>query len=290
VATTTEVVEVAQFGQDDAGFRIWVEAWDDAMIALGCTQVFSGIDTATVTMPTTANTYAGGRVYTLNDALHATDPIFIKLRWGRAATSSYPTRAMNLEVTAGEEHDGSGNVIGNPLSAYVTTGVATDVGELIATRTDAGISVWENVPKSAQTSAGFSFERVCLSGVPTADGAALVWFGADVDGNSVETGDRRLSSANYVLGVNYGKSVGGFSVPICAGEATDPSFDNKAPLFTIATFGGYDPLTNIVGASKAYLAGQRFTGVVNGVSGRYRTFAGNGPNFLTNSLMAVKVE
>lgn len=281
---TTSSIPLVTYAATDAGFRIWAKAWHDAMIALGCAQEYSNIDFTTVAMPTVTNTLAGGRVYTFGDTLQATDPIFIKLEWGRGSTSQAHTSFI-LKMTVGQAH-ASGTVSGNSINEYLATWNAIpDDGELVITRTDAGISVWGNLPLGSYKFApGFTIERVCLNGTPTGDGIAWTIFGTDVAGYTTQTGDIRLGSVNYVLGVDYGKGVG-FSPPIAASESVDPSFDDKAPVFPIYTFGGYDPLTNMIAASKAYLNGQRFTANVNGTSGQYRTLPGSGPNLGSNSPM-----
>lgn len=287
--TTTVNIPVAVYTATDAGFRIWGLAWHDAMIALGCTQEYSNIDFTTVAMPATATTFAGARVYSFGDDLHDTDPVFVKIEWGRGSTSLGHT-GFALKLTVGQQH-ADGAVTGNSINEFLTTWSSIpDSGELIATRTDAGISVWGNLPLvSYKWAPGFTVERVCMAGAPTGDGIAWTIFGTDVGANTGQTGDVRLGSVNYALGVDYGKGVG-FDSPIAASETSDPSFDDKAPVFPIYTFGGYDPLTNIIGTSKAYLNGQRFTANVNGTTGQYRTLPGQGPNFGTNSpLAALKV-
>lgn len=286
---TTTSTELLTYAATDAGFRAWSKAWHDAMVAVGCTQVYSNIDFTTVSMPGTAGTYAGGRVYSFDDDLHATEPIFIKLEWGRGSTSVNQCGFI-MKLTIGQLHD-TGAVTGNSVNEFIATyNASSDVGEIIATRTDVGIGVWANIPLTGyKYSHGFTVERVCLSGVPTGDGIAWSIWGTDIAGYTTYTGEVRLGSVNYVLGVDYGKGVG-FSPPIAASESVDPSFDDKAPVFPIYTFGGYDPLTHMIGASKAYLDGQRFTANVNGTTGQYRTLPGSGPKLGSNSpLIALRV-
>lgn len=66
------------------------------------------LDETTVTWPAASNTTAGWQVWYLNDSLHSTYPIYMKLTWGRGASSYYTT----LNAQFGYELDGSGNFVG----------------------------------------------------------------------------------------------------------------------------------------------------------------------------------
>lgn len=169
MATTTTTVTMPIYAVGDAGFRLWGKAWHDAMIAAGCTQVFSDIDLDTMIMPTTSGQMVtGSRIYSFDDSLHATHPLFVKLEWGRG-NSSQPTNGFKLQISIGWQHD-SGVLAGDVFSQFLATHrELTEIGEIVVTRYDAGISLWTNT--TSTSTAGFLIERTSLSGTVVGDGA-----------------------------------------------------------------------------------------------------------------------
>lgn len=91
----------------DATFRACVSGISTALQALFTKVTQTGeINTATVTKPAAANTAQGFEVYRLNDALHATAPVFFKIEYGSSSTAATPT----IWLTVGKGADGSGNI------------------------------------------------------------------------------------------------------------------------------------------------------------------------------------
>lgn len=287
MAITTVSTPVGVYDNTDAGFRKWGKAIADTMTALDCTEVFSDIDFATVALPGVNQTYAGKRVYSIDDALHTTSPIYIAVHFGKGTSSA--GIGFQFRVVVGQSHS-SGVVSGNTMDHYiVTNNASSDIGEFIGVRTDAGISIFSNIPMATyKYSHGFMVERVCLAGEPTEDGVVGFYFGTGIDA-AANSGAVRFQSFNYAINYSYGTG-SGFAAPIAFSEASDGSFDDKAPVFPIYTFGQYDCLSGVIGVGKSYLPAQRFTAVVNGVSGTYRTLPESGPQLSSSyQLVAMRV-
>lgn len=112
----------------DALFRAWVTAVDDAIRDMGLvlTADTGQIDLATVTVPATS-TYAGFRMYRLDDALQSTAPVFLRVEFGRGGG----TTRSKIGLTVGSGTNGAGTLTGQTHtrrdldhSGNPTTGVA----------------------------------------------------------------------------------------------------------------------------------------------------------------------
>ena len=274
MAVTAEYTPLAIYGNDDAGFRIWAEAWHDAVTALGCTQVYSNIDFTTATISATSGVLTGGRVYQLDDDLHATSPVFFKLEWGRG--NGYGVNnGFKMQVTVGEAHS-SGTLSGNVFTHYVTAPrLITEIGEIISVRSDAGILLATNNVHSLCGQDGFMLERTRVDGVPVADGLGFLLFGSDVNDTSGTTSDSVAQAVDYIMGTVYMSNGGfglGFDAPCFVSPTVSPAANGKTPVFPIALFGGYDPLRMVIGVSSTALGyNTRFAATVNGETGNYRT-------------------
>lgn len=95
---------------DTTSFRNWI---------IDCVATLSGsgwarsaqtgqLDENTVTYPAAISTVAGWQVWYLDDSLHSTYPIYMKLTWGRGSTST----RVSLTAQFGYALDGSGNFSG----------------------------------------------------------------------------------------------------------------------------------------------------------------------------------
>ncbi len=275
MATTTTTVTMPIYAVGDAGFRLWGKAWHDAMIAAGCTQVFSDIDLDTMIMPTTSGQMVtGSRIYSFDDSLHATHPLFVKLEWGRG-NSSQPTNGFKLQISIGWQHD-SGVLAGDVFSQFLATHrELTEIGEIVVTRYDAGISLWTNT--TSTSTAGFLIERTSLSGTVVGDGVSQLVFGTDVNAVAATGLNVAGRCADHLVHNVWGSNVlSGYDAPIMAGYSTSPDADGKVPLYPFFSYGAYDPLRGVVGVSTAAVgANKRFTGSFNGVDGTYRTVPGS---------------
>jgi hypothetical protein len=90
----------------DADFRTWGKEISDKLQTMtGLTKVAETgtVNWATVTRPG-ANTEGGFEVYYLNDSLHGTAPIYIRVSYGTGSSTTYP----GLSITVGTSTNGSG--------------------------------------------------------------------------------------------------------------------------------------------------------------------------------------
>lgn len=88
-------------------FRIWGLALSDALTTVGFVKTADTgqIDWVTVNRPA-VNTSGGYEIRILNDSLHATAPIYVKIEYGTGIVSSFP----NLWLTFGTGSNGSGTI------------------------------------------------------------------------------------------------------------------------------------------------------------------------------------
>jgi hypothetical protein len=95
----------------DAAFRAWA-TWVAGVFALASTWTNTAdtgqINLTTVTRPTVANTSQGYKIYSMNDTLQATKPVFVKIEFGSGSNAAYPA----LWLTIGTGSDGAGNLTG----------------------------------------------------------------------------------------------------------------------------------------------------------------------------------
>lgn len=101
---------------NDAGFRGWVQDFVATLQGAGWGRLaqVGELDENTVTLPASSTT-AGWQVWYLNDSLHSTYPIYMKVTWGRGNTST----KISLSIQFGYQLDGSGTFVGwstNPIS------------------------------------------------------------------------------------------------------------------------------------------------------------------------------
>lgn len=99
------------FFNTDADFRSYGQKIHDAIVACGWvnTADTGQIDLTTVVKPALVSTPSGYKIYRSNDALHATDPIFIKIEFGSGATS---IARPAMWVTTATGSDGAGTLTG----------------------------------------------------------------------------------------------------------------------------------------------------------------------------------
>lgn len=285
----------------DAGFRSWGKAWTDMLTTVGLTQVYSDIDWTTVTMPTTASTYAGKRVYSFDDALSGTREVYVCVEFGRGSTTT-AAFGFAVRVTVGTAH-ASGTVSNYVMQHYLSmTQAPSDGGDIIGVKSDLGFSVWTNLNAGSAYQAGFAVERLAENGAATTDGAVLMMTGQAADSTGTNSSSALFRVANYHGGQVFNKvgATGGsntkyFSNVQAIPDTVDPSYAGKAPALMMDTFGKYDPCLHWIGVNKSlYSPATQFTATINGVSGTYRTpvsgfLLEHGALAMNQSYMAMKV-
>jgi hypothetical protein len=156
----------------DAEFRLWGLELQTKLLAAGLAADETNINWVTVTRPGT-NTEAGYEVYHLNDALHSTAPVYIRIGYGTQATATHP----RIQVTIGTSTDGSGVLGGTALSVIITANAGfaqvadtARTSYLCVNEGFVGLS-WKNL---SQSDGSFFVCRTCASnGTPSATGALL---------------------------------------------------------------------------------------------------------------------
>lgn len=278
MAITQVNTPLAVYAATDAGFRIWGKAWTDTMGALGLTQEYSNIDWTTVTMPTTAGTWAGKRVYRFNDALSGTREVYVSLEFGRGnATLNH--LGFTVRVRIGYSHS-AGTISGSPIEHYLATWqTSPEDAEIIGVRTDFGIALFTNVPwSSLNCQALFLVERVGKDGAPTAEGVLFAIAGAAVNSYNSYYGTMNGQMANWNTGVVFPTCYfsGMAGMPSLTTTNVDTSYEDAVPVWQILTFGGYDPVYGMVIPPIVYPASTVFTATVNGETAKFRTLYGGG--------------
>jgi hypothetical protein len=176
--TTTEWICPAQH-TDDATFRVWGKAISDALTAIGFikTADTGQINWASVTRPG-VGTSAGYEIRILNDSLHATCPIYVKIEFGTESTTA--TRpAIWFTVATGS--NGSGTLNGTTIFARTSVANATTSGidqQFAGAACMVSGAAWLSYG-GAVTGSGcrfhFGIHRTCDSdGTPNGNGA-YVW-------------------------------------------------------------------------------------------------------------------
>lgn len=123
----------------DAHFRAWINEINDSLIAFGWvrTSDTGQIDFATVTRPTTVNTYQGYAVYRMDDALQSSCAVFMRLDFGTGAGTN--NCSIKVQVGIGST-DGAGTLTGNVSTQAVTSTSTGATASAVTARTagDAG--------------------------------------------------------------------------------------------------------------------------------------------------------
>jgi hypothetical protein len=172
------VVIAAPSNSSDALFRAWGKGISDALAACGLVKTgdTGQIDWSSVAHPTSTSSMMGYEVWTFNDALQATAPIFIKIQYG---SESNGANNPGITLDIGHASDGAGNLTGTTATQRVF-GCSTNSTSTAATfiSSDGGRL---NLAFVANLTSGFSFyiERTRDdSGVATGDGVDIVCWGS----------------------------------------------------------------------------------------------------------------
>ena len=277
MAVTATTVACATYGATDAGFRAWAKAHHDALIGAGLSLVYSGIDFATVTMPTVAQTVAGSNVYELNDSLSATTPIYVKIGFGRGSTTTANV-GFRIDVQLGSGHNGSGTLTGTIVSQYLTCAQTSSAdGQILVYRSPAGFALMSNFANTYQINWLIVVERFAFQNSPTVDGALSVVAGYATNTTGTMSGEAQYAFINLVNATPVGP--GSLNANVPAGfysYSANNSFAGCAPLGRIQTFGKYDPLSTIFLTSRSALGGDNlmYDGILDGASASFRTLYG----------------
>ena len=269
---TVENTPLAVYSANDAGFRAWAKAWHDTFIALDLTEVHNAIDFDTVTMPTTASTAAGYRVYELNDSKSADRPVYLKVSWGRGIVSN-TSYGFRVDITVGQTHN-AGAVGGYTATQYFQMECApTGDGEIIGVRGPTGIVLYSNIPMDSKYQAIVLVERFAINDVPTTDGVFFIVGAGNVNTTGTTGGDPNGCLINFVTGTTTANTAFATPAPALLSYSLDRSYMSKAPLYFIQTYGGYDPLSLIyqTGGQPLGVDNAVFTGTVKGQQAVFRT-------------------
>jgi len=235
---TTATINVAPTNGLSGGteIRAWVQAVHDALEDIGFVQTADTgqVDIATMTNPTSANTYAGYEVWRFADALQATAPLFFKLEYGRGGSGSsvnaQPTPQMAITVGTGSDGEGgiTGTFVDRLESGYSSTVVASSAvasnGYLSSGGDGAMLALFPFADAAIDrpTPAFFVERSRDINGEATADGLVIAL------GPRSSIADFGLYCVNYETGV-YTSS--GILAPL-------PAQINGSPLSTGSLLGG----------------------------------------------------
>ena len=251
----------------DALFRTWGKKLADAMDAVGLTKTADTgqIDWATVTRSGSSNGLHGYEIRYLDDSLHGTCPIYLRIEWRNGTSTSRPS--IYLQVATGS--DGAGVLTGVQIMTLTAVG-ATNANGSSASRNGAAcfasgcFALLYGYDTGNPGRFHFGVSRTCdPDGTPNADGA-MVWYGS---GTTPAASTRQYSrvAATSIVG---GSPTPGFH---SSGFA---SFDNGSDIYSLGavtfTDQGFEPMLSPVGVMSAdRTAGTTFTMDVCGSTHTY---------------------
>lgn len=108
---SASVVSLAPSNASDAAFRAWAQGIETAILALGWvnTSDTGQLNLSTMTVPVAAATFAGYRMYRMDDALQATAPCYLKIEFGTGVSTNVNPGLRFSYATA---TNGAGTLIG----------------------------------------------------------------------------------------------------------------------------------------------------------------------------------
>lgn len=185
----------------DAGFRTWGAEVNTKLVACGWVQTADTgqINWASVTRAGT-NSDAGYECYYLNDSLHGSAPIYIKLYYGTGSSTSKPR--VKLEV--GTSTNGSGTIGGTAKTAATDitsnsniTSTVTSYQSYACLTNGVGWMVYKYGGASAgQPLFSFAIVRsVDATGAPTVTGALVLFYASSGTGVTPHQSLRFASTA-----------------------------------------------------------------------------------------------
>jgi hypothetical protein len=111
MATRFDDVALFPSNSTTALFRAWVQFIEDTIVTTGGwvnTADTGQLNIASAAIPTATNQKSGYRVYRMNDALQATNPVFMRIDFGSGASINNPS----IWITVGTGSDGAGVITG----------------------------------------------------------------------------------------------------------------------------------------------------------------------------------
>jgi len=163
----------------DAEFRTWGSELSTKLQAMSSTPGLvktsdtGQINWVTVTRPG-SNTDGGYEIYYLNDSLHATSPIYIKIYYGTNSSASAP----RIKIEIGTGSNGSGTLTGlNSGTTYICTpnnALTSTLTSYLCVNTGFFGLAWK-YSSTAANGGGFLICRTCdTDGTPNSKGALLI--------------------------------------------------------------------------------------------------------------------
>jgi len=176
----TYSASVADRHSNDADFRLWGKAISDGFLALDPalkkTTDTGQINWDTATRPASTNTSAGHELYYLNDSLHGTTPIYIRVQYGASSAS---VNHSQIWVALGTGTNGSGSLTGTFGSTRTVLNDNFAGGTVARTFRMCAVSgcVWFAWDRASVNGSGmFSvFRTTDNSGALTNDGCGLIY-------------------------------------------------------------------------------------------------------------------
>ena len=259
----------------DATFRTWGDKLSTELQNVGLVQTADTgqIDWTTVTRPG-ANTNGGYEIFYLNDSLHATAPIYIKVLYGTGTSADRP----RVQIEVGTGSNGSGTITGTAKTTAVTVGPANSTGGTTAYASylcmvDGFLGVLHKAGHGSQFFFGIA-RTVDTDGVATATGANV--YSVNASATYLNQNLRFAATA-----AAYSTTVGiGCAVPNAIGSNPASSDDGAGNNQVYVCWGGWPAVGPIVGLcgfrSAEYAVGTTFSVAMVGSTARtYISAAGN---------------
>lgn len=194
MTTYTKAPTTTWSHSSDATFREWGKAISDGLAAVGLvkTSDTGQINWASVTRPGSAG-YAGYEVWRFNDTSQSTQPIFLKIQYGTASSTS--NGQMSLQ--AGQGSDGSGGLTGS-LSPVRTPAQNQMSGSLPLLVTGGAGYVAVATPPAGGNNLRFGVERLRTSAGAASDRGVVMYTNAVSNGNYVDVWATSWTASNIL--------------------------------------------------------------------------------------------
>lgn len=227
---TTATWSSGNSNTNDAEFRAWGSELSAKLAAVGLTQTSDTgqINWLTVTRPA-VNTDGGYEVWSFNDTLQATAPVYIKFYYGCANNVTYPR--IKFEVGTGS--NGSGTLTGtgsgtlyNFNNSYNQAGSATAQSSYLCYNATQGFLGWWW--KSSATGLGAIQRTVDSGGATTATGLVLWSYGASATSTTNinnQASIRFATTARVIRSINNSSGYN-FNMSFQPGQLSDTTLEN----------------------------------------------------------------
>lgn len=202
----------------DAGFRAWGSMFAKGLKEVGLVQTADTgqINWETVETPGENNTDAGYEVWRFNDALQETQPIYLKIIYGRALSAS----RLRLAFQVGTGSDGAGNLEGKKGFGLRSISVnPAGNGLIYISLLDGALSLLECVSTGSTSQAASVAHFVERLKTPDLTSIYAICAGPSVaEGLNIKSEMRLFSTGEWfnhasTLGHTGSESAGGFIIP-----------------------------------------------------------------------------